>query len=100
MGPSHVNGSVPGDPMSASMDRGIDTERFEAWKRRRRAEADAFQTQPFQPQYQRTMSNGTRLPDPNSSGILGAAPIDSRHFSNGRPFRVHQAGFPPRHGFS
>ncbi|CAI9106222.1 OLC1v1005326C1 [Oldenlandia corymbosa var. corymbosa] len=81
VGPSHINGFVPGDQMSASLDRGIDTERFEAWKRRRRAETETPQTQPFQPQYQR-MSNGTRVTDPNSSGILGAAPTDSRQFFN------------------
>ncbi|XP_071926260.1 protein CHROMATIN REMODELING 5-like isoform X1 [Coffea arabica] len=100
VGPSHLNGSVPGDQISALMDRGIDTEKFEAWKRRRRAEADASQGQPVQSPYQRLSSNGTRIPDPNASGILGAAPSDNRHFSNGRPFRTHQAGFPPRHGFS
>ncbi|KAL3529982.1 hypothetical protein ACH5RR_009304 [Cinchona calisaya] len=96
VGPSHINGSVPGD----QTDRGIDTEKFEAWKRRRRSEADASQSQPIQPPYQRTSINGARIPDPNASGILGAAPSDNRQFSIGRPFRVHQAGFPPRHGFS
>ncbi|KAL3518862.1 hypothetical protein ACH5RR_021451 [Cinchona calisaya] len=97
VGPSHMNGSVPGEQISALVDRGIDTEKFEAWKRRRRAEADASQAQHVQSPYQRTSSNGTH---PNVSGILGAAPSDNRYFSNGRPFRVHQAGLPPRHGFS
>lgn len=96
VGPSHINGSVPGDQTYT----GIDTEKFEAWKRRRRAEADASQSQPIQPPYLRNLSNGARITDPNASGILGAAPSDNRQFSNGRPFRVHQAGFPPRHGFS
>lgn len=97
VGPSQINGSISGDQTSALMDRGIDTEKFEAWKRRRRAETDACQVQP---PYHRSVTNGARLPDPNSSGILGAAPSDNRHLGNGRPFRGHQPGFPPRHGFS
>lgn len=100
VGPSQINGSISGDQTSALMDRGIDTEKFEAWKRRRRADADASHVQPIQPPYQRSVTNGTRLHDPNSSGILGAAPSDNRHLGNGRPFRGHQPSFTPRQGFS
>lgn len=101
VGPSQLNGSVHGDPTMGLVQRGIDMEKFEAWKRRRRSESDSPQTlPPIQPPYQRPSTNGARIPDPNSSGILGAAPCDSKHFSNSRPYKANQAGFPPRNSFS
>lgn len=79
------------EPASRSQDAG----KFEAWKRRRRA-ADN-NTQPLLP---RPMSNGSRLPDPNSLGILGSGPTDNRRFGNEKPSRMRQSGYPPRQGFS
>lgn len=88
VGPSQMNGSTSG-----FINKGFDTEKFEAWKRRKRAESDAHSQ--FQPHYQRPITNGVRIPEPNSSsGILGAAP------NNGRPFRMNQSGFSQRQGFS
>ncbi|KAF2291859.1 hypothetical protein GH714_035880 [Hevea brasiliensis] len=84
--------------MSESIEKGHDNGKFEAWKRRRRAEADTHPS--LQPPFQRPMSNGNRLRDPNSLGILGAAPSDSRLFNNERPFRMRQTGFPARQKFS
>jgi chromodomain-helicase-DNA-binding protein 1 len=128
VGPSHLNGSAPGpigrdgDPnyfppfprhverqrgysnmstyqTSEPVQKGHDTAKFEAWKRRRRAETDNhFQVQP--PSL-RSMSNGApRLSDPNSLGILGAGPSENRRFAGEKPFRTRQTGFPPRQGFS
>ncbi|KAJ9146561.1 hypothetical protein P3X46_028810 [Hevea brasiliensis] len=122
VGPSHVNGFASGPldkdgdanyfpltrhigrqrgyknvnayQLSESIRKGHDNGKFEAWKRRRRAEADTHPQ--LQPPLQRPMSNGTRLTDPNSLGILGAAPLDGRRHSNERPFRMRQTGFPPR----
>lgn len=91
IGPSYIIGSAPGY-------RGLDTGKFEAWKRRRRTETDT--NSKFQPPHARPVSNATRIPSPNSSGILGAGPSDSRQFSDERPQRMRQAGFPPRQGFS
>ncbi|KAG8371013.1 hypothetical protein BUALT_Bualt13G0042900 [Buddleja alternifolia] len=89
VGPSHVNGSAPG---AAFMHRDLDVEKFEAWKRRKRAESDAPHVQhPFH----KPSTNGTRLPDPNSSGILGPPPLEGRQFTNGRLYRMQQPGFPP-----
>ncbi|KAL9143209.1 hypothetical protein ABFS82_14G221200 [Erythranthe guttata] len=95
VGPSQINGSAPGNQTAPFMHRDIDVGKFEAWKRRKRAEADASQNQ-------RPSSNGAWLPDSHSSGILGPPPPpDGRQFSNGRPYRAQpQAGFPPRQGFS
>ncbi|PIN01988.1 Chromodomain-helicase DNA-binding protein [Handroanthus impetiginosus] len=93
VGPSHINGSAPG----SYMHRDLDVEKFEAWKRRKRAESDASHNQH---PYQRPSSNGAWLSDPNSSGILGPPPSDSRQFNNGRPYRMPQSGFPPRQGYS
>ncbi|XP_052310616.1 protein CHROMATIN REMODELING 5 isoform X2 [Populus trichocarpa] len=84
-------------PMSEPINRGHDAGKFEAWKRRRRAEAD-IQPQ-FQPPLQRPISNGTRLSDPNSLGILGAGPADNRPFIE-RPFRARQTGFTPKQNFT
>ncbi|XP_052187845.1 protein CHROMATIN REMODELING 5 isoform X2 [Diospyros lotus] len=110
VGPSHLNGYPPGpvarsrgyinesSQTSLSSHRGFDTGKFEAWKRRRRAEADMHSQ--GQPPHQRPMGNGFRLPDPNSSGILGSGPSDNRNYGNERPYRVRQTGFPSRHGFS
>lgn len=121
VGPSHINGSASG-PIDSSylnnfstftrpkgyknvttyqtaepIHKGIDTKKFEAWKRRRRAEAEAFP--PAQAILQRPISNGARVSDPSSLGILGAAPTDSRRFGNERPYRIRQAGFPRRPAF-
>lgn len=99
VGPSQFNGSAPGHPMPGFVPRGVDVARSEVWKRRRRPEADV--TSQVQPQYQRILTNGTRLPEPNlSSGILGAAPLDSKQLGNVRPYRTHQSGLPKRPGFS
>ncbi|XP_059429432.1 protein CHROMATIN REMODELING 5 isoform X1 [Corylus avellana] len=127
VGPSHLNGSAPGPigrdsdtnyfppfprhverqrgysnmstyQASEPVQKGHDTAKFEAWKRRRRAETDNhFQVQP--PSV-RSMSNGARLSDPNSLGILGAGPSENRRFAGEKPFRMRQTGFPPRQGFS
>ncbi|KAJ6424815.1 hypothetical protein OIU84_025561 [Salix udensis] len=83
-------------PLSEPINRGQDAGKFEAWKRRRRADAD-MQPQ-FQPPLQRPISNGTRLSDPNSLGILGAGPAAKRPFIE-RPFRGRQTGFPSKQKF-
>lgn len=83
VGPSHFNGD-------------LDVGKFEAWKRRKRAEADASHVQ--YPQL-RPPSNGTRVPDLNS-GILGPPPSDGRQFNNGMPYRTQQAGISRKPGFS
>lgn len=122
VGPSHVNGSASG-PIDRDSDhnhispfprhferqrgyknasshqvsgphKGIDQGKFEAWKRRRRAEGDIHPSVP--PSSQRPLGDPARLTDPNSLGILGAGPSDSRRFVNQRPFRMRQAGLPPR----
>ncbi|KAH8499021.1 hypothetical protein H0E87_017797, partial [Populus deltoides] len=119
-GPSHANGAAYGsldkdsDPnnfpplsrnferqigyknesayaMSEPIKRGHDAGKFEAWKRRRRAEAD------IQPPLQRPP--GTHLSNPNSLGILGAGPPDNRPFFE-RPYRVRQTGFTPKQNFT
>ncbi|KAJ8751171.1 hypothetical protein K2173_016352 [Erythroxylum novogranatense] len=123
IGPSHINGTAThvdrdGDPnyfppsrkferqrmyknmtayqVSEPIHKGQDTGKFEAWKRRRRADTDtASQVQTLRP-----MINGARVTDPNSLGILGAGPSDSRRFAKERPFRMRQTGFPPRQNFS
>ncbi|CAK9184374.1 unnamed protein product [Ilex paraguariensis] len=96
VGPSHINGSAPGHQTSI-FHKGYDTGKFEAWKRRRRAEETHSQVQI---PHHRSLSNDTRIPEPNSLGILGAGPSNDRHFDNGRPYRTHQTGLPPRQGFS
>ncbi|KAA8544555.1 hypothetical protein F0562_022586 [Nyssa sinensis] len=90
VGPSHVNGSGSGpgpferprgyknetSHQTSVLDhRGFDTGKFEAWKRRRRAEAETQSH--IQPPYQRPMNNGIRIPEPNSMGILGSGPSDN-----------------------
>ncbi|KAK7300222.1 hypothetical protein RJT34_11062 [Clitoria ternatea] len=117
VGPSHVNGSVSvsfgrnGNPFGRHTERqrGLknmttyqmpesvnNTGKSEAWKRRKRAENDDH----FQGQLppQRTVSNGTRITDPNSLGILGAGPSDKRFVSE-KPYRTQPGGFPSRPGF-
>ncbi|PON97641.1 histone H3-K9 methyltransferase [Trema orientale] len=122
-GPSHANGSASGSfgregesnpfiPFSRQRGnrnvanfqgsdpflKGIDTAKFEAWKRRRRAETVShFQVQAPP---QRSLTNGTRSSDPNSLGILGAAPFENRHDGNDRPYRMRQTGLAPKQGFS
>lgn len=116
IGPSHANGSVSfsrnGNPFRRHMERqrGLknmttyqmpeqvnNSGKSEAWKRRRRAESDShFQGQPPP---QRSTSNGIRITDPNSLGILGAGPSDKR-FASEKPYRTQPGGFPPRQGFS
>ncbi|XP_047972578.1 protein CHROMATIN REMODELING 5 isoform X1 [Salvia hispanica] len=72
---------------SATGHRDLDVEKFEAWKRKKRAEADPSH---IQYPYQRPPpNNGTWLPDPSSSGILGPPPSESgRQLRNGRPYRM------------
>lgn len=81
VGPSYSNGSIY---------KGQDGGKFEAWKRRRRAEGDTFNTLQQPP---RPAGNGAHV-DPNSLGILGAAPPENKRF------RMHQSGFSSRQGFS
>ncbi|KAI3414656.1 uncharacterized protein J3R85_016074 [Psidium guajava] len=122
VGPSHLNGSSSGSMgrdgesgyfppfpnqrgyrnatsyhMPEMANKVHDPVKFEAWKRRRRPETDAYS--PGQPPIQQ-MTNGSRLVDPNSLGILGAAPSDGRRFANKRPYRMHQSSFPQRPDFS
>lgn len=123
VGPSHINGSLPGhmgrdsDPnyfpsvprhidrqrgfmntyqTSEPAHKGLDTGKFEAWKRRRRADTDS--NFGVQPPSLRPMSNGARLSDPNSLGILGAGPSDTRRFGSEKPLRMRQTSFPSRQG--
>ncbi|CAH2052271.1 unnamed protein product [Thlaspi arvense] len=94
VGPSHLNGSsanrniqrqrrfkTAGNPQGGSQQvhKGIDTAKFEAWKRRRRTENN----NDVQPERLPTITNS------NSLGILGPAPSDRSH-------RPRQTGFPPR----
>lgn len=87
----------PSQP-SEAVHRNHGTAKSEAWKRRRRANADnQFVMQPPYPQVQ--MSNGNRLPEPdNSAGILGLCPPELRRFGNDRP-RSHPGRFPPGQGY-
>ncbi|KAF7120884.1 hypothetical protein RHSIM_Rhsim13G0216000 [Rhododendron simsii] len=107
VGPSHFNGSAPGpvsrprglknqtlQHTSALVHRGTDTGKSESWKLQRKPESD-FHSQ-VHPPHQRPMSNGTHIPDPNASGILGSGPSDSRNYSNERPYKMRQTGLPPR----
>ncbi|XP_057515682.1 protein CHROMATIN REMODELING 5 isoform X1 [Amaranthus tricolor] len=105
VGPSHINGHSSFQRQSARLKGIKDNTRYtaepvlkvhdpmksEAWKRRR-AETDAFLE--AQAPFQGPMSNGPRLPAPNSLGILGAAPVDSRQYTN------KMRGFQQRQGFS
>lgn len=122
-GPSHANGSASGSfgrdgdsnpfiPFSRQRGyknvtnlqgsdpflKGIDTAKFEAWKRRRRAETESHF--PVQAPSQRPLSNGTRITDPSALGILGAAPFENRRDGSDRPFRMRQTGLAPKQGFS
>ncbi|GFZ20725.1 chromatin remodeling 5 [Actinidia rufa] len=72
-------------------------EKFEAWKLRRKGEADLHSQ--VQPPQQRPMSNGTYIPDPNSSGILGSGPSEGRNYVSERPYRMRQTSLPQRQGF-
>ncbi|KAL5565845.1 hypothetical protein UlMin_029009 [Ulmus minor] len=109
-GPSHANGTsgdlnhftssrqrglrnVPNFQGSELFQKGVDPVKFEAWKRRRGETVNHIQGQDQPPQ--RPLSNGNRVSDPNSMGILGAAPFESR-----RPYRIRQTGLPPKQGFS
>ncbi|KAK8515660.1 hypothetical protein V6N13_139370 [Hibiscus sabdariffa] len=126
VGPSHINGSMPGhvdrdgDPnyfppfsrtvekqrgykknvpakqTSQSIHKGIDTAKFEAWKRWR---AETGSHPQNQPPSQRPLNGGTRVVDPNSLGILGAGPSDKRLVNTERPYRMRQTGFPQKQGF-
>lgn len=105
IGPSHLGGPLP-LRASESFHRGIDTRKFEAWKRRRRGEAD-IHSQVLVP-YQRhtplsSNHNGLRIPpDPDSSGILGVGPSDMGvDYVNERPYnRVRQTGVSSSQGYS
>lgn len=87
-----------------SFHRGIDTGKFEAWKRRRRGEANT-QTQVALP-YQRHppplsgTNNGMYL-DSNSSGILGSGPSDlGRDYVIERSYKkVRQTGTSSSQGY-
>lgn len=99
VGPSQVNGA----PTGPRGYKGFDTAKFEAWKRRRRAETD--NRAQFQPPHHNNRpnmtNNSTSLPDPNSLGILGSGPSDNRRFfGNERPYRMRQPGFSQKQGFS
>lgn len=93
-GPSHLNGSSTGfggrnfqrqqrhktagnSQGSQQVHKGIDTAKFEAWKRRRRTENNDVQ------------SERPLITNSNSLGILGPGPSDRSH-------RARQTGFPPR----
>lgn len=113
VGPSHINGHNAFQRQSARL-KGLknnnsyqtaepglkvhDPAKFEAWKRRKRAETDAFLE--AQGPFQKPVSNGPRLPASNSLGILGAAPVppDSRPYNNDRPYKMRQGGFQQRQG--
>lgn len=117
-GPSHTNGDPNHfTPFSRNVERqrgfrnmaatyqgsepfqhGHDTAKFEAWKRRRRAETD--NQFPVQATSQRPLSNDIPLSDPSSLGILGAAPFENRRIGVERPYKMRQTGVPPRQGFS
>ncbi|XP_010557504.1 PREDICTED: protein CHROMATIN REMODELING 5 isoform X2 [Tarenaya hassleriana] len=114
VGPSHINGSSAGyisrdghiPPYSRHFQRqrgykntpniqaqphipkGIDPAKFEAWKRRR-TDSDVQSTV-------KPLSQRPQVADPNSLGILGPGPSDTRRYSNERTFRMRQTGFPPR----
>ncbi|CAA2959424.1 Chromodomain-helicase-DNA-binding protein 2 [Olea europaea subsp. europaea] len=90
MGPSHINASTPGGQAPASLHRDLDVGKFEAWRRRKRVEADASHVQY---PYQRTTSNGAQIPDPSFSGILGPPPSDSRRMSNIGLIRFNKLAF-------
>lgn len=99
VGPSQVNGA----PTGPRGYKGFDTAKFEAWKRRRRAETD--NRAQFQPPHHNNRpnmtNNSTSLPDPNTLGILGSGPSDNRRlFGNERPYRMRQPGFSQKQGFS
>ncbi|KAH9602190.1 hypothetical protein KSS87_018457 [Heliosperma pusillum] len=107
VGPSHLNGSnelqrqstrLKGQKNSNSYQTAEpdfkihDPAKFEAWKRRKRAETDAFLE--AQGPFQRPVNNAPRLPPSKEMGILGAAPSDSKSF------KVRQGGPQQRQGFS
>lgn len=72
---------------------GLDTAKFEAWKRRRRAESDPNATTHLQ-------RSSFGLPDPGL-GILGPAPShNSRPISEERAQRTRQPAFGPKQGFT
>uniref|UniRef100_A0A1J3GJM0 Protein CHROMATIN REMODELING 5 n=1 Tax=Noccaea caerulescens TaxID=107243 RepID=A0A1J3GJM0_NOCCA len=94
-GPSHLNGSSGGrnfqrqqrfktagnsqGSQQQPVHKGIDTAKFEAWKRRRRTENNDVQSERQVP-----------ITNSNSLGILGPGP------SSDRSQRSRQTGFPPR----
>lgn len=100
--PSHVNGSSRGyryetsNQISGVVQRGIDTGKFEAWKRMKRAEA-ADMNSLVQPLHERSLSNATRISDPNSSGILGSGP--SGYSGSEKSYKMRQTAQPSRQGF-
>ncbi|KAM7497109.1 hypothetical protein LguiA_021523 [Lonicera macranthoides] len=95
----HMNGSLShgsrpfnNQPSLLPNRAGHDPANSEAWKRRRRTEPDLNPQRPAS-----SSSNGIRISEPGSSGILGAGPSDTRLFGNNeRPYRMRQTGFPPR----
>lgn len=72
--------------------------KLEAWKRRRRSEADPYSQ--VQPPVHRPLSSGYRPSDP-SAGILGAAPPEARRVGDERSHRgTRSGGYPLRQDFS
>ncbi|KAK1372837.1 Chromatin remodeling complex subunit [Heracleum sosnowskyi] len=104
LAPNHVIGSSRGyryetsNQISGVVQRGIDTGKFEAWKRMKRGEA-ADTNSLVQPLHERSLSNATRISEPKSSGILGSGPSDSRYSGNEKSYKMRQAGQPSRQGF-
>ncbi|XP_022985556.1 protein CHROMATIN REMODELING 5-like isoform X2 [Cucurbita maxima] len=80
--------------ISEPVQKGVETEIYEAWKRRRSGDGDNQYQVPCPPD--RPVSNDGRIMDPNSLGILGAAPTENRRFANERPYRIRQTSFPVR----
>lgn len=102
--PSQVNGSSRGyryetsNQISGVVQRGIDTGKFEAWKRMKRAEAADINSV-VQPLHERSSRNATRISDPNSTGILGSGPSDNRYSGNEKSYKMRPTGQPSRQGF-
>ncbi|XP_011622955.1 protein CHROMATIN REMODELING 5 [Amborella trichopoda] len=70
-----------------SCHREQETGKSEAWKRRRRSEIDNsdphFQPCTYNSSYGQSHNNGSRLHEPNMTGILGWGPPDNRRFAMG-----------------
>ncbi|KAK4780663.1 hypothetical protein SAY87_016769 [Trapa incisa] len=101
--PSYAHQRGPRNTLSYQMldpvGRANESGKVEAWKRRRRSEADPYSQ--AQPPVNRAPNSGFRPSDP-SAGILGAAPPEVRRFGDERPPRGTRQGssYPPRQDFS